>query len=113
MATRFRITDSDGGSMTLLMDENWEDYDGRWLPEVTGKVAGSSDWNRNPYYAENVDGVPYTANLYSLDSFGGRRYVMRLTGISGAIFYENAGSGLLLWSAALTLKGGTISWQKL
>jgi hypothetical protein len=115
MSSRFQITDADSNTLTLQLSENWGwgDYNGRWLPDVPGKVSSSTDWDRNPYEYENVDGFPLNAHLFTYDSLGYRRRVMSLTKIIGSILYEDSGTGYLSYYAAITLKGGTISWRKL
>ena len=113
MSARFKITDSAGNSMTLKLSENWEDYNGTWLPDTPGKVRAATDWESNPYDAIDVAGVPYNADLYTVDSVHRRIYVMTLNNICGNILYERSGKGLLLWSGAQALVGGTISWKKL
>jgi hypothetical protein len=113
MAARFKVTDSKGNWMTLQLSENWLDYNGMWMPDTPGKVVASPYWENNPYEAENVNGVPYNANLYFVDSTQRKLWVMTLNTICGNILYEKSGSGFLLWSGARALIGGVISWKKL
>lgn len=112
MSSRFEITDSVGNTMTLLLSENWSDYNGRWLPDTTGKIQSNSDWDRNPYYATGEDGHPYNASLETYDSGYGRTvWVMTLAKIIGVVLYESSGTGVLFRS--YTLKTGNITWRKL
>lgn len=113
MSSRFQIKDSASNTVTVKLEENWSDYNGLWMPDTPGKVSSSREPANNTYDAENVDGVPYNANLYYTDSLGRRHPVMILNGIIGTILYEDSGTGYLYYLAATSLKGGTVNWKKL